>query len=732
METPTISWVKSAIDTATQYTGVDKVIAAIRTGGKHLRQRVEEIREASRCGDKESAGALKKRLPAVLWSGKFQQRANDKLETHSGLLCADLDSVNGDLPEVREKLLASPHLWALFTSPSGEGLKAVFRVPADAAKHAGSFRAVEQHVRELTGKQIDQSCKDVARLCFLSYDPELYHNPEARELEPLPEPVKPKPITNGMVDLSERQRIATELLGAINWQSETEGYCVCPNQAAHTTGNGARDCKVWLGEIPTISCFHNSCRGVIEGLNFTLRSRIGKAEAPAEAPAVCGRVARLLGSDRKAATTQRHCALIDLNAVTPKAVDWIEEPYLTRGEMHFLQGQGGSYKGTLALTWAAEFSRRGEQVLLILAEDDLAKKVKPLLMAAGANTAFIHPVTIRRGENEDALVLPDDLAQLEEAIADTQAALVIIDPLLSHVSGHLDSYRDHDMKRVLTRIGKMAQRTNAVIVCVHHTKKDTSGGMKTAGAGSIAFYTTARMVLTMAKLSEQEVVLEVVKSNLGPEGVRQLLQADVVEVLPGISVPRLTRAGESPVGVEEALNGQHQQKLTKTRRAAMLMLDILEKEGEQAQRDLFDRVANETELSAATVKRKVYWDILQEDALVNCRKDGFKGDWLVSRSDRERPPGLRPSMTSKSPPSMTSDGHTSGKGHTSGFYEGISTQQLSHTSCVSMSIYDPSTGESYMGSCIATGDRVSVAPATSHAGTMTPDLAHEKEDSVNV
>ena len=77
---------------------------------------------------------------------------------------------------MREKLSDSPHLWTLFKSPSGDGLKAVFRVPADQAKHAGSFRAVEQHVKQLTGVQIDQACKDVARLCFLSYDPELIYN----------------------------------------------------------------------------------------------------------------------------------------------------------------------------------------------------------------------------------------------------------------------------------------------------------------------------------------------------------------------------------------------------------------------------------------------------------------------------------------------------------------------------------------------------------------------------
>ena len=99
---------------------------------------------------------------------------------------------------------------------------------------------------------------------------------------------KPQRVSNSEVNLSLRQGIATELVGAIDWESETEGLCTCPNLAAHTTGNGARDCKVWLGDIPSFYCFHDSCHGVIEGLNYTLRSRIGKAETPAKTLAVSG------------------------------------------------------------------------------------------------------------------------------------------------------------------------------------------------------------------------------------------------------------------------------------------------------------------------------------------------------------------------------------------------------------------------------------------------------------
>ena len=345
------------------------------------------------------------------------------------------------------------------------------------------------------------------------------------------------------------------------------------------------------------------------------------------------------------ANGKREYKLIDLSTVTAKAVDWIEEPYLARGEMHFLQGQGGSYKGTMTLTWAAEFSRRGEHVLLILAEDDLDKKVLPTLMASGADISFVHPMTIHTGENDDALVLPDDMAILERAVIENKAGLVVIDPLLSHVSGRLDSYRDHDMKRVLTHIGKLAQRTNSIIICVHHTKKDTSGGMKLAGMGSVAFYTTARVVLTMAKMSEQEVVLEVVKSNLGAEGARQLLRAEIVEVTQGIRVPRLSRAGESPMSAAEAMSGEHKEKRSKAKAGALRMLDILDEEGEQKQSELFDRVAKEVGLTVGTVKRKVYWDILMEEGLVEGRRDGFQGGYLVARTDRDRPSYLTQTVT---------------------------------------------------------------------------------------
>ena len=268
-----------------------KILQTIRTGGKRLKQLILQIRNrfeaelAITNGDRKKAKAaidgLKKKLPGVTWSGRFSERAGDNLLEHSGLLCTDLDARGDTLPEVREKLLASPHVWALFRSPSGDGLKCIFRVRANAALHRASFRAVQQHVAKLTGVEIDQSCKDVARLCFLSFDLDLYHNANATEIEPVTEPEKPKPWVfspNGVVDLNARQRIATELLGEIQWDSETHGFFACPGKHLHTTGDGERDCEVHLDGAPNVHCFHDHCAGILAGINHELQSRIGKAE----------------------------------------------------------------------------------------------------------------------------------------------------------------------------------------------------------------------------------------------------------------------------------------------------------------------------------------------------------------------------------------------------------------------------------------------------------------------
>jgi VirE N-terminal domain len=186
-----VSCVKNARDTATQDYEAKEIIESIRTDipltlrPLKLASTIEGIRKTfadtldqtrDRKAAKNAVNEAKKQLPAVLFSGTFSQRRSGCLVQHSGFLCADLDELGEQLPDIWDKVKGSPHLWAMFRSPTGDGLKCVFRVQPDAAKHRQSFHAVEEHVRALAGIQIDEACSDVARLCFFSYDPDTYLN----------------------------------------------------------------------------------------------------------------------------------------------------------------------------------------------------------------------------------------------------------------------------------------------------------------------------------------------------------------------------------------------------------------------------------------------------------------------------------------------------------------------------------------------------------------------------
>jgi phage/plasmid-associated DNA primase len=96
---------------------------------------------------------------------------------------------------LREKLKSDPCVLTGFVSPSGRGLKAWVRIHPDASLHRASFLAAQRHFKEAHGVDIDDDCKDIARLCFVSDDPDmLIRTGPVEILEPdAPEPDQGEP-----------------------------------------------------------------------------------------------------------------------------------------------------------------------------------------------------------------------------------------------------------------------------------------------------------------------------------------------------------------------------------------------------------------------------------------------------------------------------------------------------------------------------------------------------------
>jgi hypothetical protein len=71
------------------------------------------------------------------------------------------------------------YTFASFISPSGNGLKILVKVNSDKDLHKEAFLKVQAYYETLLNLQIDKSGKDITRLCFYSYDSELYLNEAA-------------------------------------------------------------------------------------------------------------------------------------------------------------------------------------------------------------------------------------------------------------------------------------------------------------------------------------------------------------------------------------------------------------------------------------------------------------------------------------------------------------------------------------------------------------------------
>ena len=273
----------------TQHFSPREIIEWVRTGNGPLADwsgQIRMVRALLAEGKNEQSKEAKKRLPLVFPSGTFKK--NEKpvagyLIEHSGLVGADVDHLGERLPKLRKELERSQFVYALFVSPSGDGLKVWFRVPPDAERHYESFLTVQHYLKEVHDVELDEKCKDMARKCFLSYDPDAYLNEEAQELQPRQGIASRKP-NNEHPPLSEaeaerRQEIAANLCQEaiegdyedIDWEDAETGYCSCPFEHLHTNSSGFRDLQIKLNGVPNAYCFHESCKPQIGELNVRLR-----------------------------------------------------------------------------------------------------------------------------------------------------------------------------------------------------------------------------------------------------------------------------------------------------------------------------------------------------------------------------------------------------------------------------------------------------------------------------
>jgi hypothetical protein len=174
-----------------------EVLQRIQNGT--YRHHTERLRRILQEQGKSPYDNAKRHSPGFTPAGTFTTRANANLDTPSQVLNFDFDHV-ANLPDALAMLRQDPWVVYAFISPSGDGLKVgvwASGIRNDTTyKHAwATVLSYVEHTYPAVAIANDRGCKDIARLCYVSWDPACYANPSAQcfAIPPLAPPPKPTP-----------------------------------------------------------------------------------------------------------------------------------------------------------------------------------------------------------------------------------------------------------------------------------------------------------------------------------------------------------------------------------------------------------------------------------------------------------------------------------------------------------------------------------------------------------
>jgi hypothetical protein len=273
----------------------------------------------------------------------------------------------------------------------------------------------------------------------------------------------------------------------------------CPWSDQHTMDGGATEAMLFEpspdnGHRGGFKCFHDHCAG------RTLADVI-ELVAPDAVQLLC------------------------MSDIPPEEVHWLWRPWIPRKKLTLVEGDPGLGKSHLALQLATAVSlgyglpgmlkTAPANTLLLTAEDGLGDTVRPRLDAMGADLARIFPLS-------GTLVFDaTGLVHLEQAIQQTSAHLVVVDPLVAYLGATVDLHRANETRAISKQLAAIAERQDCAIVLVRHLTKSGKDHAIYRGLGSIDLTASCRSAMLVGSDPNDttRAALIHIKSNLAAKAV---------------------------------------------------------------------------------------------------------------------------------------------------------------------------------------------------------------------
>lgn len=264
--------------------------------------------------------------------------------------------------------------------------------------------------------------------------------------------------------------------------------------------------------------------------------------------------------------------LITMDTIKEGQVDWLWYPYIPLGAITSIYGRGGMGKSHITTDLASRISRgdpfpltdqtkqRPHNVLMLSAEDDYAKVLRPRLRKAQANATRI-------GVPDTQFVMDEaGVARLDVFLTDWPCLAVFIDPIVYYMGSKIDINRSNEVRATLTRLSELSAKHNCAIIIVGHTRKGSEGHDADSMMGSADWVNGTRSALLATYDNEGKPLMRHTKANWGPRGtsIGYELNEDGFEWTSFVSEDELVKGlpgrsgkkrGEAAAWLKETLQG---------------------------------------------------------------------------------------------------------------------------------------------------------------------------------
>jgi len=312
--------------------------------------------------------------------------------------------------------------------------------------------------------------------------------------------------------------------------------------------------------------------------------------------------------------------LINMSEVEVETVEWLLYPFIPFGKITILEGDPGEGKTTVMLQIIAkltkgesvlpseEKNREPMKVIYQTAEDGLGDTIKPRLLSAEADCNNILVID----DSDKALTVSDE--RLEEAVRQTNAKLIVLDPLQGYLGAEVDMHRANEIRPLMHRLSTLADKYKCAVVLIGHMNKSSVGKSNYRGLGSIDIHAAARSVVVCGRVKDEpEIrVLCQIKSSLAPERTPIAFRLSEEKGFEWI--------GEYDITADELLSGDVRG--SKIREATKFLEEFL-KDGQKYSKEI------EEEASARGIKKKTLWNA-KNSMNIDSVKVGNRWYWMLS------------------------------------------------------------------------------------------------------